>query len=125
MKKVIFYWLPLILFMCLIFYLSSIPNLQPITTKVPFIDKWEHLVEYFILSFLIFRTGKQYKVKNVYLIAISFSALYGLTDEFHQLFVVNRCCSGLDMLANYLGSSLIIFGKLFKNSSYSSNARGR
>ncbi len=115
MRKFIFYWLPLILFMSLIFYLSSLPCLPSGPVKIIFIDKWEHMVEYFILSILIFRLGRRYNVKKRYLIAISFAGLYGIIDEIHQYFVINRVCSIYDMLANYIGASFILFGKLFKN----------
>lgn len=121
MKKFIFYWLPLILFMSLIYYLSSLPSLPPGPIGVVFIDKWEHMLEYFILSILIFRVGRKYKIKKRYLIAISFASLYGVIDEIHQYFVINRVCCGYDMLANYLGSCFVLFGKLFKYSTYSSD----
>ncbi len=115
MRKFVFYWLPLVLYLLLIFYLSSIPGLKPITTRIVFIDKWEHMLEYFILSILIFRLGKKYNVKKRYLIALSFAGLYGIIDEVHQYFVVNRICDLGDMVANYIGCCFILFRKLFKN----------
>ncbi|MEG0071049.1 MAG: VanZ family protein [Raoultibacter sp.] len=40
------------------------------------------------------------------LLAIVCASLYGVTDEFHQLFVVDRMCDPLDWLVDTLGASL-------------------
>ncbi len=53
--------------------------------------------------------------KNFVVLTLVFCVLYGLSDEFHQLFVVNRTASLWDALFDTLGSGagLIIF-KIFK-----------
>ncbi|MFH0798135.1 MAG: VanZ family protein [Candidatus Woesearchaeota archaeon] len=112
MKLKIFavYWLPILLYAGLIFCLSSMPSLlhPDIVPDFTMQDKGYHIIEYFFLSFLILRLMLHYKVKNKYMYAILLATLYGVTDEFHQIFVIGRYFSGWDMLANLVGASLIL-----------------
>jgi len=103
------YWLPVFLYVVLIFYISSIaaPEL-PITG----IDmSLVHIPEFFILSYLIFRALSKEKMNpwNTFALAIAISTLYGVTDEIHQLFVPGRYFSIFDIIFNFIGSSLILF----------------
>lgn len=118
LKDFFHYWVPLILYMAFMFYLSSLsyPLKDSGILEFSFRDKIFHLIEYFILSFLIFRLLNFYRIKKKYLYAIILTTLYGISDEFHQFFVIGRYCSFFDMLANFLGSLLILFRKLVKKS---------
>ena len=71
-------------------------------------DKVLHLVEYAILGYLVARAfGYNLYEKKVLLIrAFSVCFLFGLSDEFHQWFVPYRVLSGMDMLADVIGSFL-------------------
>ena len=51
-KTVILAWLPAILYMALIFALSSIPVLASYSKHLPFRDKGAHFLEYAILGAL-------------------------------------------------------------------------
>ncbi|RME55102.1 hypothetical protein D6777_01590 [Candidatus Woesearchaeota archaeon] len=104
MKHFIRYWLPLILYLCLIFYLSSLP--QPTNSGLivtfSYQDKLFHIIEYSILSILIFRTNLN-KGRSFIL-----SSVFGILDEIHQSFVPSRYFSLLDIAANIIGS-LVVF----------------
>ena len=118
MNKFTYYWLPLLAYLGIIFYFSSIPEICLIESIPQFIlkDKLLHILEYLILSILFYRTLNQYQNLKHYsfILAVTFSALYGLTDEFHQLFVPGRIFSVLDLFADLVGSSLIYFRKVMK-----------
>ena len=100
--------MPVILYAGLIFYLSSLSsNELPINFKY---DKIIHLIEYAILGILLTRAIRNYNlqiatVNLFFLVAISVF-FYGLSDEFHQLFVPGRTADIRDCLANGLGGIL-------------------
>jgi len=77
-----------------------------------------HVVEYAILSFLLFRAIANAESSvlrvNAYLFAIIFAILFGITDELHQFFVPGRDCSFVDLILDGIGSSLILIRELFK-----------
>ncbi len=92
-----------IIYMVLIFYLSSIP--EPIKYElVPGIDKVLHIIEYAILGFIISWSIKELGVRSYILIAWIISTVYGLSDEIHQSFVPGREASLADFLADSTGS---------------------
>jgi len=74
-------------------------------------DKILHFGGYAFLGALVFRAFKaslsNYKIMTMMIISIIISSLYGLTDEFHQSFVVFRSADILDFAADVCGS---IFG---------------
>ena len=89
-----------------VFLLSSRPLPEQVP-KIPGMDKIFHFIVYAALSSAIF--GSIIKSKNNHnkalFISIFLSALYGLSDEFHQSFVPGRECSLLDLLADFLGAA--------------------
>ena len=103
------YWLPVIVYMGLIFYLSSLSN--PVKTLTPkgldvYFDLphfFYHIFEYMILSFLLFRA---LKVNSKYpqSLAIIITITYAITDELHQSFVSGRISSLLDILLDSFGA---------------------
>ncbi|MDI6738335.1 MAG: VanZ family protein [Nanoarchaeota archaeon] len=108
-KPFIFYWLPVIMYAGIIFYLSSLA--QPLPAGGLEFDKKDlllHAMEYFVLSALFLRAFLYSCVKRPYLYSVVLSVLYGISDEVHQLFVIGRVFSGYDMLANGVGSCLIL-----------------
>lgn len=73
-------------------------------------DKVIHLSEYMIFGFLLCRAVNA-SVKFDSLLKLSMvillgSLMYGLSDEFHQMFVVGRSSSLLDVLADACGGFL-------------------
>ncbi|HOZ80972.1 MAG TPA: VanZ family protein [Candidatus Woesebacteria bacterium] len=115
MKKLI-YFLPSIIWMCFIFYLSSQSTIGIGQTKTErfLILKTFHLIEYATLAiFLLFAFRR-------YLPSALFAYLYALTDELHQRFVPGREGKFQDTLIDLLGITLgLIFIKYFLIKLYS------
>ena len=116
-EKLVLYYLPPLLCMGLIFYLSSrswVPIPLPVWMIVR--DKVAHGIMYGFLCYLwirAFRSGEERPVRPVWLIAaVCISALYGATDEYHQSFVPGRTATVGDFVADGLGAT-IVAGVLF------------
>jgi VanZ family protein len=94
--------------MALIFAASSIPNLQRLPGGMS--DKSGHSIGYAMLAGLLLRAFAGGRLRGVTwargFLAILLATLYGVTDEFHQLFVPGRSADRYDVLADCLGASL-------------------
>lgn len=122
------YWIPVMLSMVVIFWMStgtfSSDNTSPfIVSAVHFffpdmqmgdvellhgmIRKGAHIIEYFILSFFLFRAFRQRSSNRWSLrwaiLAVFVSAVYAFSDEFHQSFVSTRTASLLDVWIDTIG----------------------
>jgi len=112
-------WLPPLAYMLFIFFLSAqgtIPSLiQPLLHLVK--DKSLHACEYGALALLFVRAGRlQFPRGCVWRIAVFAAAaavLYGMTDEWHQMYVPGRDASPWDLLADFVGASLAVGGYLW------------
>lgn len=110
-----FYWLPVCLYLWLIFYLSHQPaSILPLFK----FDKLIHFSEYALLGLLLMRAlTKSYQQSNLLLlrfIALFIAVTYAGTDEFHQSFILGRNSDFFDWLADSFGaaaSSFIFFGR--------------
>ena len=81
----------------------------------PLIRKLAHFIEFMILGILVYMNLKEFKVRNILTYAIVFSGLYAISDEIHQLFVLNRHCSIGDMAIDISGAIIgILFIHLIK-----------
>lgn len=104
------YRLPLVGFCLLIFWQSSFPSIASTSWLPQGGDKVLHLGGYALLAFLAARNLRQEKPlftrTKIRIMAIVFTSLYGLSDEIHQAFVPSRTASGMDFLADVLGSIL-------------------
>lgn len=88
-------WLPLLLWMGVIFAFSSMPiNHQAKFSWTDFIiKKTAHVTEYAILYFLIYRAASNESKKNsakIFLMSFIFSFIYSLSDEWHQTLTPGR-----------------------------------
>jgi len=100
-------WLPPLLYMALIFYLSAQSNPLPeLTTRIW--DKGLHTVEYGVLGLLVCRAvlGEGLTGMKAVLIAIVVASAYGASDEWHQAYVPLRSSDVRDWLADTTGSIL-------------------
>ena len=101
------YWLPLAAYCGLIFVLSSFSRPFPPAAAL-FSDKLLHVVEYSVLGFLAARALFSLDVKSshkfLFMVAVVFSTLYGLSDEFHQSFVPGRNAAIGDFVADAVGA---------------------
>ena len=105
------YWVPPLLYMALIFAVSSLE--QPPLPMPKFewltIDKLYHFIEYAILGGLVahaFVKAKPSVVPSqlIWVLAAVLSILYGASDEWHQTFVPGRLATLADWVADVLGS---------------------
>ena len=64
------------------------------------VRKLAHISIYFILYLLTFNCFKRFNKRKY---AIYFCLLYAVSDEIHQLFVVNRSCELRDILIDMIG----------------------
>ena len=101
-------WLPFILCVSGVFYLSSQPGNTLGEEPFPHWDKAAHFCAFFVLiTCLGYAIGKKRictRPKLCFLILIGFGILFGVSDEWHQSFVPNRDVSGYDLLADVSGS---------------------
>jgi VanZ family protein len=133
MKRLFSNWLPVGVWMLLIFMISSSPDpyrslphewkepretsQQSVKTyQVPVVEELgrrAHLFEYAVLGLLVFR-AIQYTVRSrglawVVLVTVVICVLYALSDETHQLFVPTRSFQLADLGLDLIGS---VFGAL-------------
>ncbi len=109
------YWLPVFLWMGIIFLLSS---RQSVSVSAEYLlnflfFKTLHLIEYAVLFTLFTRAIHQSlsskKVVNPYAAAFVLTVLYAATDEFHQQFVPSRQGSPRDVIIDGIGAGIVWF----------------
>ena len=103
MKINISRYLPVVVWMSFMFYLSSRSDLPSgATLESDFIGKkFAHIFEYFILNYLWYR-ALLYKNPGQ---AMLFSLIYAFTDEIHQLFIPGRTGKLRDVGIDFIGIS--------------------
>ncbi|KKP97610.1 MAG: VanZ family protein [Parcubacteria group bacterium GW2011_GWD2_38_12] len=113
------YWLPILLWVWFIYYLSDQPSL-----KSSFDPLWDmllrkifHMIEFGILAFLMSRTLGFYKVNGwkFWFLVLTVSFIYAVYDEVHQSFVQGRYGTIRDMLVDFNGAFLgVVVWHLYK-----------
>ncbi len=102
------FYLPLILYLALVFYMSSGPVTSLVLRSIK--DYILHGAEYCGLYLLVFRAiheGLESKPgRGGYWLAAVLTVLYGISDEFHQSFVPTRDASFWDVMADAAGAML-------------------
>jgi len=100
-------WAPVVLYLALIFGLSSIANPPELPEGS---DKNLHALLYSGLGLLLVRAlagGLNRPVRlGIVLTATVLSALYGVSDEIHQYYVPPRQVEALDVVADTIGAGL-------------------
>ncbi len=109
-KLFFFYWLPVLVFMGIIFLLSSRQRIAVADSySVNFIVfKSLHLIEYATLYLLLFRAlyksfSSKMKVSYIYGLAVCIAILYAISDEVHQTFTPTRQGSPRDVIIDTIG----------------------
>ena len=99
-------WLPVIAYMAMLFGFSSLSTLPSPPGELSYYEV--HIAAYAGLATITVRALARGRLRNVTLRAVCgailISSLYGVTDEYHQLFVPGRSFEGLDMIADAIGS---------------------
>jgi len=106
-KRILFYVLPAVGYAALIFALSSVSlDIEELGPVFKF-DKLLHLLEYYILGYLLMRafttSDVPYLAASPVAAAILVGCAYGLSDEIHQAFVPGRDASLMDFLFDAAG----------------------
>lgn len=104
-------WLPVAVWAGVIFYFSNIPDLKTGLEYDFILRKTAHSVEYFVLTFLLWRAFKgTFNLEPLRLLVYPAAAalVYAALDEIHQYFVPGRSGNFNDCLIDALG----IFGFL-------------
>jgi hypothetical protein len=108
LRSPVWLWGPVLLQMAIIFAASSIPNLGELPGGIS--DKTGHSIGYALLGGLFLRAFARGRLRDVTwrraLAAIALAILYGISDEFHQVFVPGRSADRYDVLADSLGATL-------------------
>lgn len=116
MMKFLRFWFPVISYSAMIFYVSGLPNLD-VGFGFSYLDKFLHVVEYAILGFLFARALKGAKTTFSFLKLISFTllftVLFGISDEWHQMFIPGRDASSMDVLSDSMGGLIGAFSFLW------------
>jgi len=108
MMKKAAYALPAFVTAAIIFYASSLENITLPLEAVSFNDLLFHAGAYFFFGLTLtlaaypWNASLRYSLRG-YLIPGIIGSLYGLSDEIHQLFVLNRTCTISDFLADTFG----------------------
>jgi len=120
-KKFFVYWLPPLVWMGLIYFLSSFHKLQasPVGWQDFVVRKSAHFLEYAVLFILVnrgFVFTFNLPLKKRLLLALLITAFYTVTDEFHQTKVNGRTGRPFDIGVDSLGAigGLLFVVKLIK-----------
>ena len=103
------FWLPVLVYVTVIFALSSQQHLQP-PIIFPNADKLLHAGEYLVLGLLLVRavraTLRVSRPLFAAIIAIGIVVTVGVADEFLQSFIPGRQSDVFDLLADVLGGAI-------------------
>jgi len=110
MKKIILYWLPFILCLSVIYFLSTLS--KPVSTGIN--TGFFHPIEFFVLAFLLLRVFYAYKVKYAFVLTIAVVALLGGIDEIIQGYTTGRTSCLSDVFLDFLGACFIVIFKFKK-----------
>jgi len=115
--RIILYWLPSLLYIAVIYYLSSQPAPEAVR-QVPIFSgiKLVHLAEYGILCALfIFAlvktggggTGRDWSLRSILWTTTALTILAGIFDEVHQCFVPSRTGTLIDVVTDGIAAVLV------------------
>jgi VanZ family protein len=106
-KKFVKWWLPVVVWMSVIFFGSSIGNLPLVGSKTSdqVVHRIAHLLEFAVLGAVVLRavTRDRLITKREIILTAIITALYGASDEFHQRFTPGRSSEGLSVLFDAAG----------------------
>lgn len=107
MKRKIFNWALVVIWMMLIFYFSSQPDLK---SSLP--NLWDlifrkiaHILEFTVLTYFLIKAFSNYSIskKNILIFSFIIAVGFAISDEFHQTFVSGRCGAIKDVFVDSIG----------------------
>jgi VanZ family protein len=99
-------WLPLLVWMALIFAFSSLHGGGHLPAAEVALRKLAHVAGYFVLTLLLLRALQRSDVAAAMLAAIVLALAYAVSDEWHQSFVPGRTATPRDVAIDGLGLAL-------------------
>ncbi len=109
-REVLIAWGPALLYMALIFVISSMRVDTPVIDAFPLRDKGIHFVEYAVLGFFCahatLRLWPEKQLRRTLTLGAFVAAAWGLSDELHQALVPYRYAEVGDLVADALGASV-------------------
>lgn len=113
-RSFLFYWLPPLLWMALIYYGSAQPTLPSLTHSLldSLVKYGAHFMEYAVLALLWYRAiYSRFPHPMIQPLAFIIVVVYALSDEFHQSFVPGRSATWQDVAADVIGgaSALLVW----------------
>ncbi|TNF52548.1 teicoplanin resistance protein VanZ [bacterium] len=102
-KNAIILWGITVGYMVIIYYFSSLSgHLLPFSIRD--FDKALHFCVYSVLAFLFYLSFRKSGLKrHIFLLSLLITAMYGVIDEIHQLYVPGRVFSFGDVAADIIG----------------------
>lgn len=95
--------------------LNSFININNIKNISYIIRKLAHIFLYFILYYLTYYVLYQFNINKRKIFSFIFCILFAISDEFHQLFIINRSGSLIDIFIDTIGSYLAYFLLILKS----------
>lgn len=106
-------FVPMVLIMGTIFFLSHQAGTELPFSLLPGLDKLAHAVIYALLAasvlFGVSREVLQVKPFKTGVLVVFICLLYGLTDEYHQTFIPGREASLGDLTADVVGPAVLVY----------------
>jgi len=117
LKKILLSWMPVLVLCVVIFVQSSFPS-PDLGPAFPLKDKVMHMAAYGLLAALFYRACRmtwpgRLSALQLLVVSVCFASLYGMSDEFHQSFVVARQADVMDGVADVAGSILGALGYMW------------
>lgn len=114
MRNFLFYWLPPLVWMALIYYGSAQPTLPTLSDSLldAMVKYGAHFIEYAVLALLWYRAiYTRFSHPMIQPLALIIVAVYALSDEFHQSFVPGRSATWQDLAVDVIGgaSALLVW----------------
>lgn len=113
MLKLIKFWLPVAVWATIIFSFSNgpVPSASPIFWQDFVAKKIAHMLEYGFFALLLYRAFKGYGASTTKAgtLAVVVAALYGGSDEIHQIFTQGRESNIRDVVFDTIGATLSIY----------------
>ncbi len=101
------FWAPPILWMGVIFYISSMKASDLPEVGIPFADKVFHFFEFFVLGVLVTRaiskSSPRMTALKAFAISVAFASIYAVFDEWHQMFSIGRMADLIDLIFDVFG----------------------
>ena len=110
LRRVLSLWLPVVVYMAAIFYLSSLP--EPVL-PANISDKSAHSFGYTGLAIVVSRAvagGLPRRVTaRIAITVLAMTMVYSISDELHQMFVPGRVADIYDVQADAIGATIGTF----------------